>query len=463
MDTHFATAPEVEEPGNNQGFPISARLPGEPDPDAVHGADPLCGPEPLATPSVEPPGSGKRKVLLGGAGVAGVAVFAVGAFVLSHFNHVVPAPPKVAAAVHHVDKSAGLEPNKPLAPAASLASVDLPDRPKSIVLPRYTTPPEGQDLAELLSIRPGSSGASAHDHAQATAPKSVKRAKIAETFLPHEPGSVFTAPPPTTEVAPIPHAVAAPVPAAVTVAVHGAQAKANAANPAADQVPIVLPLQEAGAPAPAASQPVSPAPSATDSVATSSATQVSVPSDPIRQAMHLHAVQMSNEEQVKVLELVTQMATIVRDLKTQNATLRADFAKTSAEDQARISDFARRIDMAEATNAVAAAKGAGGAPDPQGLPVQSTVAVRQARAVSPVAIIRADAALPSAAPEAAKRFRVQAASPGLALLTEIARGGGDGAQIQVTVGDVIPGWGKVKSLAQRGTSWVVRTEHGVIE
>jgi hypothetical protein len=84
-------------------------------------------------------------------------------------------------------------------------------------------------------------------------------------------------------------------------------------------------------------------------------------------------------------------------------------------------------------------------------------------ALAPVPVTRPDVALPAAAPEDAKRYRVQAASPGLALLAEIARGGGEGAQIQVTVGDVIPGWGKVKSVAQRGTSWVVSTEHGAIE
>ncbi|MBO0709976.1 MAG: hypothetical protein J2P47_01725 [Acetobacteraceae bacterium] len=51
----------------------------------------------------------------------------------------------------------------------------------------------------------------------------------------------------------------------------------------------------------------------------------------------------------------------------------------------------------------------------------------------------------------------------MAMLTEVERGGGDGAQLQITVGDMIPGWGKVKAVAQRGTSWVVSTEHGVIE
>jgi hypothetical protein len=84
-------------------------------------------------------------------------------------------------------------------------------------------------------------------------------------------------------------------------------------------------------------------------------------------------------------------------------------------------------------------------------------------ALAPAAVTRPDVAPPSTAPQDARRYRVQAASPGLALLAEVARGGGDGAQIQVTVGDVIPGWGKVKSVAQRGMSWVVSTEHGVIE
>jgi hypothetical protein len=61
-----------------------------------------------------------------------------------------------------------------------------------------------------------------------------------------------------------------------------------------------------------------------------------------------------------------------------------------------------------------------------------------------------------------KRYRVQAASPGLALLAEIDRGG-DGAQLEVLVGDTIPGYGKITSIGQRGTAWVVTTEHGNIQ
>jgi hypothetical protein len=51
----------------------------------------------------------------------------------------------------------------------------------------------------------------------------------------------------------------------------------------------------------------------------------------------------------------------------------------------------------------------------------------------------------------------------LALLAQVDRGGGDGAQMQVVVGDTVPDYGRVKSIAQKGTSWVVTTEHGAIQ
>ena len=46
--------------------------------------------------------------------------------------------------------------------------------------------------------------------------------------------------------------------------------------------------------------------------------------------------------------------------------------------------------------------------------------------------------------DAGKKYRLQAASPGLAMLAEVDRGGGEGAQIQVAVGDTVPGYGRVK-------------------
>ena len=163
---------------------------------------------------------------------------------------------------------------------------------------------------------------------------------------------------------------------------------------------------------------------------------------------------MTDEQQVQVLELVTQMAAMVRDLKQQTASLRADFAKTQADEHARLDDFERRITLAEARDAISAATA---------VPSQAAPAAPAASAAAPVSVVRASAALPVDVPAEAKRYRVQAASPGLAMLTEVERGGGDGAQLEIMVGDTIPGWGRVKSVEQRGTTWVVTTEHGVIE
>ena len=61
-----------------------------------------------------------------------------------------------------------------------------------------------------------------------------------------------------------------------------------------------------------------------------------------------------------------------------------------------------------------------------------------------------------------QRYRVQAASPGLAMLAAIDRAGDESAQLQVALGDTVPGYGRVKAVVQQGTTWVVKTERGTI-
>jgi hypothetical protein len=81
-----------------------------------------------------------------------------------------------------------------------------------------------------------------------------------------------------------------------------------------------------------------------------------------------------------------------------------------------------------------------------------------------ISLTRAIAVVPApGGSTAVKLYRVQAASPGLALLAQVDRGGGEGAQIQVAVGDSVPDYGRVKSISQKGTAWVVTTEHGPIQ
>jgi hypothetical protein len=157
--------------------------------------------------------------------------------------------------------------------------------------------------------------------------------------------------------------------------------------------------------------------------------------------------------------MVTLLSTMVRNLEIQQTQLQA-FVKGSAGDTAvRLDDFGQRLAFSEARNAIAAAQDVGG----------PTPADDSTRPPSrpPVVLTRAAAALPTIVAAqggpGAKRYHVQAASPGLALLAEVERGGGEGAQIQVVVGDTIPGYGRVKDISQRGTTWSVTTENGAIQ
>jgi hypothetical protein len=192
--------------------------------------------------------------------------------------------------------------------------------------------------------------------------------------------------------------------------------------------------------------------------------------DPLEAAGELRPAPLTPADQVQVLELVTQMAAMVRDLRAQHAQLRADFGKAAADNTAHLADFERRLALAEARHALSAAQIAGdplavapaeGAPAVPGPVAGQTTSVTAISA--PVAVMPVAAALPTSDKGPPKRYRVQAASPGLALLAEIDRGGGDGAQLEVLVGDTVPGYGKITSIGQRGTAWVVTTEHGNIQ
>ena len=49
------------------------------------------------------------------------------------------------------------------------------------------------------------------------------------------------------------------------------------------------------------------------------------------------------------------------------------------------------------------------------------------------------------------------------MLSEVDRTGDSGAQLQVAVGDEVPGYGKITAIAQQGSNWVVRAERGAIQ
>ena len=492
MDTHIATPPLPEEAGST----LSARLPGEPDPDASTaegaGMGPLHAGDRLAASG---PPARRRYALLTAVSLVALALAGASAFLVSPYNHVMPMP-RMVSTVHDLATKVGINLDRPLAPAASLANVPIPPPAGPMTRPKYVEPSRKEQLAELLRLH----GDVAHVEPVTPAPPSDSTAPLREAspsgrlgtppptapgepavtvasaspqgsasapagYVPREPGA-----PPEAPVAGVATVIGQPAPAPPPATPEGPASSPRAADltktvvasiepPALPAVVLSEPSASRGSTTTRLSEPAPAGTPLVHDVPPAAASDMGHP-DPIKVASALRPAPLTAPDQVQVLELVTQMAAMVRDLRAQDASLRSDFAKTSDDTGKRLDDFERRLVLAEARNAVASASAAGAVP---------SVLVNDAAAAPPLApatqvtVTRPAAALPADGNGTAKRYRVQAASPGLALLAEIDRGGGDGAQIQASVGDTIPGYGRVKSVSQHGTTWVVATEHGNID
>jgi hypothetical protein len=471
MDTHVATHPDIE-PGTAG---MSARLPGEVD-EAPSMIGELEVDERL--PSSAPRSTRRRRgKLLGGVALAAVAI-AGGVFLVSPYKKVYPVPhlqASIKSAANNAARYAQGSLRPILAPSASLAKVSVPPTPPA-THDTYAPQPRDQEVAELLSLHPGSTDPAHADHPAGSSAEGrpVKPAAVHSTaapssvdagaptgYVPREPGSsTVSQTPAVTSSSPKP-------PVTATVAPAGAVPK----DPTALIIASLQKAQPAAPDTPAARQTrLAPAPvglpQSTEPPASSAAAPVIPPRPPqqdvLAVAANLRAGPMSQPDQVQVLNLVTEMAAMVKDLCKQQVQLRSDLGKSSADVAARLTDYERRLALAEARSAVTAAADTTGNP-PENAPVApaSEPAAASLKAV-PVLATRPVAVVPVPA-GAPKVYRVQAASPGLALLAQVDRGGGDGAQMQVVVGDTVPDYGRVKSITQKGTTWVVTTEHGAIQ
>ena len=168
---------------------------------------------------------------------------------------------------------------------------------------------------------------------------------------------------------------------------------------------------------------------------------------------------MTTRQQVDVLGLVTQLGIVMRNREERDRQMQADLASMREQLENSTADFARRLALAEARGAMNAAMGAAATPVVPSVPVpvsaNASVTTVAARPATP-----APASPAPAADSVRRRYRVQAASPGLAMLSDVDRNGG---QLQVAVGDDVPGYGKVTAIVQQGSSWVVRAERGTIQ
>ena len=392
--------------------------------------------EPLA-PEEEAPkrrAGKKRSKLLAGASFSVVALAAVGVFYISPYNHFTMAD--AGRAVSHAEQVAlrsvpSLSAAPPMAPTARLARAPEPSHVAA--LQSHPSLGAGDDMDQFLKLGNHAPVASAPSREMAsTTPIVAKpdlRQEIASPLrppaapVPQEVGMADPDPTPSLQ-----QAVASPV------------APAPVIPPAATQA-ATLPGQHT----PAAQVPV-PAPSA----------------DAAQALAQLRPAPLTPQDQVDVLQLVTQLGTLVRDQRLELDALRKAQAGIQQTVDTSIGDFRRRLTLAEARGSIAAAMGA---------PTQAAAAhtVPDGRPVSQLTapIVQAAAHVtirPAPADDTTQhRYRIQAASPGLAMLSELDATGTGERQLTIQPGDELPGYGRVASVSQRGTTWVVKAERGLVQ
>jgi hypothetical protein len=168
-------------------------------------------------------------------------------------------------------------------------------------------------------------------------------------------------------------------------------------------------------------------------------------SDPSTRLESERAQTQALEQIARLAAIVTRLTGQVRDLQDQIHTL------TTGSDE-KLADLTRRVALGEANRAVESAEGTVATRTPASESSASSSAGDR-QAVGSHAKINADVK---------RSYRIQAASPGLAMLTAI-DDGSDDRPVEVAIGTDLPGYGKVRSIEQHGEAWVVKAERGAIQ
>ena len=156
---------------------------------------------------------------------------------------------------------------------------------------------------------------------------------------------------------------------------------------------------------------------------------------------------LTSDQISRLAAIVTRLTGQVKDLQDQVRTL-------SAGSEEKLADLTRRVSMSELKSAVAAAERA-----------NVSQAAAEASAATASAGVEGQAQgvrMKVAGVDQKRSYRIQAASPGLAMLSAI-DGGPDDRPVEVVPGTDLPGYGKVRSIEQHGQAWVVKADRGSIE
>jgi hypothetical protein len=157
-----------------------------------------------------------------------------------------------------------------------------------------------------------------------------------------------------------------------------------------------------------------------------------------------------DKAETQTSDQISRLAAIVTRLTGQVKDLEDQVRSESAGAQEKLADLTRRVSLSESKSAVAAAESAN---------------VSQAAAATASAGVEGQAQggrMKVAGGDQKRSYRIQAASPGLAMLSAI-DGGADDRPLEVAIGKDLPGYGKVRSIEQHGQAWVVKADRGSIE
>ena len=169
-------------------------------------------------------------------------------------------------------------------------------------------------------------------------------------------------------------------------------------------------------------------------------------SAPVTRADVDKAETLTSDQIARLAAIVTRLTGQVKDLQDQVRSVTASY-------EAKLADLTRRVSLSESKSAIAAAERVNVSQAAEASAESASTGVEgQAQGVR----------IKVAGGDQKRKYRIQAASPGLAMLSAI-DGGPDDRPVEIEPGTDLPGYGKVRSIEQHGQAWVVKADRGSIE
>ena len=459
-------APEPVEGQANEGeqkeeAPASAaeaqqRPDGEPEKAAVAGNDHPAGDSPRDAAAVAAAAKSKRPVpkRKGALAVALAASVAIPAIVVLNWPRIAPQP--VAEPGMLADGQ-----TKVMAPSAALATVPPREAPNVSRDRPQVHETRGDEVNEIVSFRGGdkADGATAKANAAAMAPSGdaaqAPKAEASATGAPaaeargtpepapaHPASETSAAPPVAPEATPRP---------AIDQAKAVDVARQPTSHPAGPPPSAPPPSAVARDLAPsAAALPAEPGLGAAAKIEARMADLESAVRDRSNEA---HARLEAQKAETHTLEKIAELGALVTRLTGQVKDLQDKVQTLSTGAEEKFADLTRRVALGEADRAVASAENAGS---------RGAVASPKEKESADGSEGQPRPRMKVAQAEVKHNYRIQAASPGLAMLAAV-DGSPDDRPVEVAIGTELPGYGKVVSIEQHGQAWVVKADRGSIE